>query len=385
MRPGALSWDQARAVAGRAQPLPPVTVRPEHGIGAVLAGDLLAPAGLPAADTAAMDGFATCGPGPWRVTGRVLAGQLGPAALHDGEAVEIATGAAVPPGTGTVVRHEDAVRSAGGAVTGPAEPGKNIRAAGSDFRAGQLLIRSGTRLTALMAGLAASAGCDEVRVRPRPRASVVITGGEVRVSGLPSATVTRDALGPALSGLIRALGGEVTGIRYTGDSEGELADALARPDVNLHVVTGGSAAGPADRLHKVLADAGAELLVDGVRCRPGHPQLLARLPGGRAVAGLPGNPFAAVAALLTLLTPLLSAWSGSPRAADVTVPRPAAARYRPDCTILLPACLDPAGGVRLLAPSSPASLLSVAHASHLLAAGDGDKAVLLPLPAGLFS
>jgi molybdopterin molybdotransferase len=384
MRPGALTWGQARAVAGRAEPLPPVLVRLEHGIGAVLAGDLRAPAALPAADTAAMDGFATRGRGPWRLAGQVLAGQLRTAALRDGDAVEIATGAAVPPGADAVVRHEDAVRSASGAITGPTEPGKNIRAAGSDFRAGQLLISSGTRLTPLMAGLAASAGCDEVPVRLPPRVGVVVTGSELRTSGLPSATGARDALGPAMTGLIGALGGEVVQVRYTGDSEVELADALAQPDLDAHVVTGGSAAGPTDRLHKVLADAGAELLVDGVRCRPGHPQLLACLPGGRRVAGLPGNPFAAVAALVTLLAPLFTAWSGTGPAAEMTVPRPDTVPRRTDCTVLLPACLDAAGGVRLLPPSSPASLLTVAHASHLLAVS-GDTAVLVPLPAGLVS
>lgn len=385
MRPGALTWEQARAAAGRAEPLPPASVRLEHGIGAVLAGDLRAPAGLPATDTAAMDGFATCGRGPWRVAGQVLAGQLRPAMLRDGEAVEIATGAAVPPGADAVLRYEDTDRSASGVISGPAEPGKNIRRAGSDFPAGHLLIASGTRLTPLMAGLAASAGCDEARVRMRPQVGVVITGGEVRTSGLPSATGARDALGPTLPSLISALGGDVTAVRYTGDSERDLADALAQPGVHVHVVTGGSAAGPADRLHKVLADVGAELLVDGVRCRPGHPQLLARLPGGRHVAGLPGNPFAAVAALLTLLAPLLSAWSGARPAAEVIVPRPTTVPRRPDCTVLLPAFLDAARDVQLLPQSSPASLLSVAHATHLLAAGDGDQAVLVPLPSGLCS
>jgi molybdopterin molybdotransferase len=377
-----LSWDEARAVAGRTTALAPVRVRPEEAIGAVLADDVRAPAGLPAADTAAMDGFAVRGPGPWRVVGQVLAGRFRDIALRDGEAVEIATGAAVPPAADAVVRYEDAVRCASGAVSGLAEAGKHIRTAGSDFKVGQLLISVGTRLTPLMAGLAASAGCDEVLVRPRPRVGVVITGGELRQSGLPSATGVRDALGPAMVGLIRGLGGEVTQVSYTGDSEECLADALARADVHGHLVTGGSAAGPADRLRKVLADAGAELLVDGVRCRPGHPQLLARLPAGRRVVGLPGNPFAAVVALVTLAAPLFSAWAGTGPAAESRVPRPGTVPRRADSTVLLPARLDGAGGVLLLPPSSSASLLAVAQASHLLAAGDGDTAALVPLPSG---
>jgi molybdopterin molybdotransferase len=214
---------------------------------------------------------------------------------------------------------------------------------------------------------------------------VTITGAEVRTSGLPSALVTRDALGPAVTGLAGALGGHVVRVRYAGDGEQRLAGTLADDDVDVHVVTGGSSAGPADLLHKVLAGAGAELLIDGVRCRPGHPQLLAAFPGGRRVVGLPGNPFAAVAGLLTLLAPLLTALSGAPGAPEATVRPPPAAPRRPGRTVLVPVRRDERGGLRLLPPSSPASLRTVAHASHLLAVDDSDEAVLIPLPTGLAS
>jgi molybdopterin molybdotransferase len=50
--------------------------------------------------------------------------------------------------------------------------------------------------------------------------------------------------------------------------------------------------------------------VDGVAVRPGHPQLLAVLPDGRFVVGLPGNPLAAVSGLLTLVVPLTAALAG---------------------------------------------------------------------------
>ena len=58
------------------------------------------------------------------------------------------------------------------------------------------------------------------------------------------------------------------------------------------------------------ATAGAELLVESVACRPGHPQLLARLTDRRLVVGLPGNPYAALVAALTLLVPALGAMTG---------------------------------------------------------------------------
>ncbi|WP_344982177.1 molybdopterin-binding protein, partial [Streptosporangium fragile] len=83
-------------------------------------------------------------------------------------------------------------------------------------------------------------------------------------------------------------------------------------DAQVVVVCGASSKGPADHLRAVLARLGARVLVDGVAVRPGHPQLLARLPGGRLVVGLPGNPYAALVAALTLLAPAVRALAGEP-------------------------------------------------------------------------
>ncbi|MGZ4602787.1 MAG: hypothetical protein ACXV3S_03485 [Kineosporiaceae bacterium] len=59
---------------------------------AVLGADVLARPDLPPADTAAMDGWAVAGPGPWRIRRHVLAGDPREP-LAPGQAVAIATGA----------------------------------------------------------------------------------------------------------------------------------------------------------------------------------------------------------------------------------------------------------------------------------------------------
>ncbi len=73
--------------------------------GAVLGADVLARTDLPPADTAAMDGWAVAGPGPWRIRGYVLAGDPREP-LAPGLAVAIATGAWLPPGADGVLRTE---------------------------------------------------------------------------------------------------------------------------------------------------------------------------------------------------------------------------------------------------------------------------------------
>jgi molybdopterin molybdotransferase len=84
------------------------------------------------------------------------------------------------------------------------------------------------------------------------------------------------------------------------DSREALVAALAGAEAEVILVSGSSASGPADHLRGVLASLGAELVIDGIACRPGHPQALARFPDGRLVVGLPGNPLAALTAFLTL-------------------------------------------------------------------------------------
>src|SRR4249920_3462995 len=104
--PGACPWEQARREAYRcAGALPPCEAPLREAAGAVLAADAVALTDLPAADTAAMDGWAVAGLPPWRVGGEVRAGTV-PGPLGTGEAVVIATGALVPPGISGVLRTE---------------------------------------------------------------------------------------------------------------------------------------------------------------------------------------------------------------------------------------------------------------------------------------
>jgi molybdopterin biosynthesis enzyme len=55
---------------------------------------------------------------------------------------------------------------------------------------------------------------------------------------------------------------------------------------------------------------GAQIVVDGVACRPGGTQLTALLSDGRVVLGLPGNPLAAVAVIATTGGAVAAAMTG---------------------------------------------------------------------------
>lgn len=305
-----LPWREARRVAhDSAVPLPAGDVPLAEALGTTLAAPLNALAPLPAFDAAAMDGYAVAGASPWTVAGSVLAGQRERAAkLRPGEAVEVATGAAVPEGTDGVLPYESARRTGDG-VTGPVEAGRHVRREGEDYRRGEELLASGVAVTPTVLGLAASAGYDALRVRRSPRVAILVTGDELTDTGLPGAGRVRDAIGPLLPGLVSAYGGTPHRVTRLSDDAASLVEALTTADADVVAICGASSKGPADHLRDVLAEVDAEILVDGVACRPGHPQLLARI-GGRVLVGLPGNPYAAVAAVLTLLAPLLGGLAG---------------------------------------------------------------------------
>jgi molybdopterin molybdotransferase len=308
----ALPWPAARVCGhAAAAPLPAAELPLAACLRATLATPLVARAALPAFDAAAMDGYAVRGAGPWRVTGCRLAGSTrGDAgALALDEAVEIATGAPVPAGTEAVLPYEAAIR-AGDRLEGRAVPGRNLRRTGEDWAAGAELVGVGAPVTPAVLGVASSAGHDVLTVRPRPRVAALITGDEVISHGLPGAGRVRDAVGPMLPGAFHSYGADLTARDYLPDRADELGLALAHSRADLIVTVGTASVGPADHLRGVLRELGAELVVSSVAVRPGHPQLLARLPDQRLVIGLPGNPLAAVAAICTLVGPVVAGLSG---------------------------------------------------------------------------
>ncbi|XVU28827.1 molybdopterin molybdotransferase MoeA [Actinoplanes sp. CA-054009] len=307
----ATGWPQARQCAREAgRPLDPIDLPLGAAAGSALARPLVALSPLPAYDAAAMDGYAVAGAGPWQIVGRILAGDAAPPPpLSPGNAVEIGTGALVPAGAAAVLPYERSTRDGRGLI-GELCPGRHIRRRGEDCPAGQEVLPAGTVVSPVVLGLAASLGHDTLTVHRRPRAGIVVTGAELRRSGIPAAGQVRDAIGPMLPGLIEAAGAEPAWETRVTDQHAALAEALLRPGADVLVVCGATSAGAADHLRGVLDTLQARILIRGVTCRPGHPQLFAVLPDGRFVVGLPGNPFAALVAALTLLAPLLGRLAG---------------------------------------------------------------------------
>jgi molybdopterin molybdotransferase len=315
----------------------------------------------------------------------VLAGDV-PPPLAPGDAVAIATGAVLPAGADGVLRRERGRRQ--GDLVAPLGRvdrralARDVRRAGGECRAGDVVLAAGVMLSPAATGLLAAAGHDAVEVR-RPTVDVLVLGDELLGSGPARDGRLRDALGPLLTAWLPALGLAVTSRRHVPDAAVALGLALRACTGDLVVTTGSTARGPVDHLHAVLASAGARLAVDGVAVRPGHPMLLAVLPDGRPLVGLPGNPLAAVSGLLTLLAPVVGALQGRGPAARRTARLAADVDAGAEATRLvplrdgLPALFAGPGMLRGLAT---AEVVAVIPPGGALAGSDVEALTLPGLP-----
>ncbi|MGH4008706.1 MAG: molybdopterin molybdotransferase MoeA [Pseudonocardiaceae bacterium] len=383
-RSAPVAWEQARVLAHAApQPLAACRVPLARAAGLTLAGTICTGVPLPAFDTAAMDGYAVAGAGPWRLQGQVRAGMVWQGTLVPGQAVEICTGAQVPAGASAVLAVELAVRD-GSTVSGVAPSGRtHIRRAGEDAPAGALLAPTGTRIGPALIGLAATCGYDTLPVRLRPRVRMLVTGEELTHSGTSGAGRVRDALGPMLPALVAELGGEACEVRHLPHLPMDLLGAAVHPPAessgtDVLVVTGSTSVGVTDQLRQLLRAAGARWIVDTVACRPGHPQLLAGLGARGWLVGLPGNPFAALVAAYTLLGPLLAGLSGRRLPELPLAPVIGDVRPAPGLTRLIPVAWE--GGAARVVDGHRAAFLRGAALGDALAAVPPDWADGQPVP-----
>lgn len=316
------TWDEARKAAfDVATPIPPGRVPLAQALGRVLAEDITALTDIPHYASSAMDGWAVNGSGPWIVAD---AG----ARLAPHQASPIVTGGLIPPGAKAVLRSESALLGTDddglpllmtGGTARPGEPGngQHIRKAGEEAAAGEVLVKAGLTLNPAHLAVAALAGHDDLLVQGKPVVKLLLTGSEVVARGLPVPGQVRDTFGPQLAAVVEMLGGINGGQERIGDSYAEWLEGLADrpPEVpdpaalpaDVVITTGGTGVSDTDHLRRAVAELGGRLVIDGIAMRPGHPAVLAELPDGRFVLGLPGNPLAAMMALSTVGEPLLAA------------------------------------------------------------------------------
>lgn len=366
-----------------------VTADPDRYRLRVLAHDLLSPSDLPAFDNSQMDGYAVRRedlaaaapdqPVLLSLAPQVNAGDAASAQLP-GYATAVMTGAPIPAGADAVVPVEqvDPPRFAAHAAAAAFErqPTRDafIRRAGSDVRAGDVLLPAGTALRPAQYGVIAGTGLREIEVFRRPRVLLVPTGHEIREPGSTLAVGQIFDANSTLLGLaLLDAGCDITVTPCRSDDSADLQAILeANADgADLLITVGGVSAGAREVIRDTLEPVGVEFT--SVAMQPGGPQGLGAIPlGGRSdplpVVCFPGNPVSALVSFEMFLRPLLRSLAGSPHperprqratlAADVDSP---AGKHQ-----VRRGRFDPDGRVELVGGPSSHLLSSYANSSLLV-------------------
>ncbi len=313
-----------------AYPIPSELVGLADAGGRTLASVLLADADQPRFDRSTRDGIAckardASAHGFLRISGSVRAGESPAGSLGCGEAWEIMTGAPIPEGADAVAMIEHIETSDGRTRLLSARTlraGENIVRHGSEARAGDELLQSGTHLGFPQMALAASCGAARLKVFRRPRVAILTTGDELApIDEVPPPGRIRNSNGLMLAEMVRNIGGEPWLFAPVADSVAGLEDAIEEARAaDMLVLSGGVSAGKYDFVEEALSRKGAQMIWTGVRMQPGKPLVFGEfqpLPGSSKSAGrplpffgLPGNPLSSAVTFLLFGAPVLKALAG---------------------------------------------------------------------------
>lgn len=324
MRTNLSADDALRTILAEATPLASETCGSADALGRVLAEQVLSQRTLPPFDVSAMDGYAlraaeiagasAQAPVALRVAFEVAAGARPDRGVGVGEAARIFTGAPLPPGTDAVVRQENVVREGDRArFTIPVPAGEDVREAGEDVRAGDVVLEPGTRLGPGSIGMLASLGRTVVAVHRRPRVAILSGGDElIEPDGDPSGGRIVASNSYSIAAQCREVGAEPTCLGIARDTPEDLERVLrAGRWADVLVSSAGVSVGDHDYVRPVLEKLGCELVFWGVQIKPGYPLVFGRFPDrGTLVFGLPGNPVSAMVTFEEFVRPALRKLAG---------------------------------------------------------------------------
>ena len=327
--PDMISLEEARAlVLSQVEALPVETVSILDAVGRVAAADLRSDIDISPFAHSAMDGFAVRADDlaaasedaavELDVIAEVAAGETYDGPMASGQCVRIMTGAPVPDDADAVVKYEVVGVVSGDGKPGsrvsfshPAQPRANIREAGEEAKAGEVIVEAGEVISTAGVGFLAGCGILDVPIYRRPRVAVAAIGSElVNPDELPTAGKIRNSNSYALAACVQAAGGVPTILPIVEDTHEALAQVVreATCDYDFVITSGGASNGDFDFIKPVVEDLG-ELLMTTVNMRPGKAQTFG-IVQGTPVFGLPGNPAAAYVGFEMIIRPALRKMQG---------------------------------------------------------------------------
>ena len=315
-------------IEAEAHPLAAREVPLRDALGLRLAADVRSDVDSPPHDKAIVDGYAISaaefarGTREFLVTETITAGLTPAGPIGTGQAARVMTGAPLPEGADAMIMVER-TRAAdnSGSVdrvfidAERVDAGQNIMRRAASMRKGETVLRQGSVIRPIEAGLLAELGRTEIQAICRPRVAVVPTGNElVGVATVPGPGQIRNSNGPMLLALAQQCGAVGLDIGVGRDDAGQLCDTLARGlEADVLVISGGVSAGVLDLVPGVLVELGVRQVFHKVRLKPGKPLWFGvyhRAQTSVLVFGLPGNPVSSLVCFELFVRPAISVLSG---------------------------------------------------------------------------
>ena len=286
-----------------------------------LAAPIVCDLDYPPFDRSVMDGYAVRSsdvvdvPARLRVVGQIAAGRSSGRAVGAGEAMQINTGAPIPPGADAVVRVERTESSESSdevLVHEAVSSGSFITRRAAYVSKGDVVLVAGTRLTSLAIGAVAAAGAASVETYRCPNVAVLATGDElVEVGEKPTGAQIRNSNSYLLMSLIRSAQAVPIVLGPASDDRGVLRERIMEGlDADVLCITGGVSMGAFDFVPEVLEECGVTFHIRKMAIKPGRPTIFGTTRDGTLVFALPGNPASALIGFELLVRPALAALEG---------------------------------------------------------------------------
>ena len=283
----------------------------EDAAGRIICHDVIASFNIPGFDRAAVDGYVVKAedtynaslrqPKRLKIVGKIFAGEVSKKELKKGEAMEIATGAAIPKGGDAVVMVEYTKKKENEVeILKPVYPGENVSKKDEDIKKGEVTIKKGSILNPAKVGVLAALGMRKAKVYARPLVIIAPTGDEIVEPGKPlKEGKIYDINSYTLASLLKPFANVVLrGI--VKDDEKEIEKAL-NEKADYIIFSGGSSVGERDIFARVIERKG-KVFFHGIALKPGKPTIFGKV-GNALVFGMPGYPTSCLTNAYTLLLP----------------------------------------------------------------------------------
>ena len=287
-------------------------------LGRVLNEDIVAKYNDPQFPTASMDGYAVIhsdlsGDGI-EILGSNPAGSDERRVVTKGKCIKTFTGSKMPKGADTLIQIEN-ISVDGNIITidEKVSKGASVRPVGEAYKAGDTLIKKGTKVGFAEIGVMAGLNCVMVKVALKPRVAIVSTGSEILDLGEQSDNPAqiRSSNNYTLAALFEQAGAEVVQLGTVGDDKDSIMQTFqnALNSADILVSTGGVSVGDYDFVKDVVPRLGAEVVYKGVAMKPGKHIMVAQ-KDDKFVLALPGFAYSSTVTALLYGLPLVSRMLG---------------------------------------------------------------------------